>query len=191
VRFLKLIPVMSLFFALGSALAAQNEVPRFDASFQITALDMRGPVGEKALGIGGRFGYRLIPCLGLDAEVDHFPQNPSGNFGETLALFGVKVGQEFGNIGLFAKARAGAVHFGGSFFKQRLSKNTFPAVDLGGVIEFYPRRHFLLRLDLGDTIIPFSGADYLGPIGSPTGPVFTRLGTTHNLQVGFGLGFWF
>jgi hypothetical protein len=144
--------------------------------------------GEKPSGVGGgRFGCYVSSHISLDTEVNHFPENPSGNFGETLALFGVKVGKRFDRLGVFAKARPGVIHFGGGDFSQRLRDKTHLAVDLGGVLEYGLSPHIFVRFDLGDTIIAFGGATFLSAV-SP-GP--TRLGTIHNLQASIGLGIRF
>ncbi len=50
------------------------------------------------------------------------------------------------------------------------------ALDVGGVAEFYPNRHVVLRFDVGDVIIPF-GNNVVGQ------RLFAqRPGTTHNFQ---------
>jgi hypothetical protein len=56
------------------------------------------------------------------------------------------------------------------------------ALDVGGVAEFYPNRHVVLRVDAGDVIIPF-GNNVVGQ-----GLLAQRLGTTHNFQFSLGVG---
>ncbi len=175
---------MALFWAPCMAYA-QDDSPKFDASFQLAVLDIREPLGEKPLGIGGRFGYRFKSLLHLDGEVMYFPENPSGNFGETLALGGIRIGMEFYSVGVFAKVRAGAINFGGGDFNYRLSEKTHPALDLGVILEYYPSRHLFFRLDIGDCIIPFGGAPYQSIHG------LRSLDTTHNLLTEFGIGIHF
>jgi len=59
-------------------------------------------------------------------------------------------------------------------------------MDLGGVLEFYPSRKVLTRIDVGDTIIHYG--KLTSPI--PFGPApFVASRTTHNLQVSAGIGF--
>jgi Outer membrane protein beta-barrel domain len=172
---------------LASANArAQPSVGRTELGVQFTTINLN-EFGEKPSGVGGRFGYNVSSHISLDTEVNHFPENPSGNFGETLALFGVKVGKRFDRLGVFAKARPGVIHFGGGDFSQRLRDKTHFAVDLGGVLEYRLSPHIFVRFDLGDTIIAFRGATFLSAV-SP-GP--TRLGTIHSLQASIGLGIRF
>jgi len=60
-------------------------------------------------------------------------------------------------------------------YLQSLSGETRFALDLGGVIEFYPSRRFVLRVDLGDTVIRNSQPGR----------------TSHNFQFGAGIGIRF
>jgi hypothetical protein len=175
---------MALFWAASMAYA-QDDSPKFDASFQLAVLDMRESIGEKPLGLGGRFGYRFSSLLHLDGEVMYFPENPSGNFGETLALGGIRAGREFYAVGVFAKARAGVINFGGGDFNSHLSEKTHPALDLGVILEYYASRHLILRMDIGDCIIPFGGTAYQSIHG------LKSLDTTHNLLAEFGIGIHF
>ena len=165
---------------------AQESPARYDASFQLSVLDMREDLGEKPLGVGGRFGYRLSSLLHLDGGLSYFPEDPSGNFGEVLGLGGVRVGKQFESIGVFAKARAGAIKFDGKAFSSRLSDKVHPAFDLGVMLEYYMRRSLFVRMDIGDCIIPFRDATYLSPYGETL-----SLGTKHYLLAEFGVGIRF
>jgi outer membrane protein with beta-barrel domain len=117
----------------------------------------------------------------------------------TQGLFGVKYlplrGDKFGIGG---KVRPGFVHFvgsagtatalgAGSLGSQLIAGqiaqgyNSF-AMDIGGVFEYYPSRHFVARMDLGDTIIRVKGFD----------PTFQVNGfTSNNIQLTVGFGFRF
>ena len=172
-------------FGISDAAFAQDDAPKFDGSFQLGVLRLEESVGEAPLGVGGRFGYRFSSRFFLDGEAMHFPEDPSGNFGETLVLGGIRYGKQFDKVGIYAKARAGAIHFGGSSFNWRLSEKSFPVFDVGAMLEFYPKEHFFIRLDLGDCIIPFGGAVFQGLNGPVT------LETRHTLAMGFGFGFRF
>jgi hypothetical protein len=169
-----------LYIALGpSQQHSMTEAP-------LAVLDTRDSLGEKGLGVGGRFGYRLLPLFFLDGEAVHFPEDPSGNYGETLGLAGIRIGKQYDNFGVFAKLRAGAINFGGRAFHLRLSDKTHPAFDLGTTLEYYAKKGFFARLDVGDCIIPFGNTTLLSPEGQ-----LNRLGTKHNLLMEFGFGFRF
>jgi hypothetical protein len=143
----------------------------------------------------------------------------------TEGLFGVKAGKRFKKWGIFGKARPGFASFSrGGFevapvglippgaqvncfgpaptiqpcFRINFVRRTVPVVDLGGVIEFYPSKRFVVRFDGGDTIIrytrrtfntltvdpanPTSGIPILAPV---TDPGRTR----HSFQFTGGVGF--
>lgn len=184
-NFIYLIIILPIF---SFNLSAQTNEHRFEIGGLVTGINLNKAVGEHPVGIGGRFGYNFTKNVAFDGEIDYFPQNPSGNFGETLALAGVKVGVHKEKFGVFAKVRPGVIKFGGDFFRAYNDKQlTNFAVDVGGVVEYYPNKRLILRFDVGDTIIPFGGKT----INQPLPPYTFKPGTTHNIQTGFGIGFRF
>jgi hypothetical protein len=60
------------------------------------------------------------------------------------------------------------------------------AVDVGGVLELYPSRRAIVRLDAGDTIVRIRNAT-AGVIGAPA----VTTDTTHNFQFSVGFGYRF
>jgi hypothetical protein len=82
---------------------------------------------------------------------------------------------------VFGKARTGVWHFSGDFFNLRLRRNTIPAIDLGGVLEYYPSARTAIRIDVGNTVLFYGSQSLLGITG--------RLGTVHNFQPGAGFSF--
>ena len=173
-------------FLAGHTAYAEDDETSFDASLQIAVLDMRGNLGEKPLGVGGRLGYQLTSLLCLDAGLVHFPEDPSGNFGETLGLGGIRIGKRYEKLGVFAKARAGGINFGGRAFNMRLSDRTHAAFDVGAMLEYYAKKNFFARLDIGDCIIPFGNTTFRSEEGQ-----LMRLATKHNLLLELGIGFCF
>jgi hypothetical protein len=178
---------IALFLFSSESFAQTREHPIEVGGF-LTTIDLRDTVGEKPGGFGGRFAYNFTNNFAFDAEAAYFPENPSGNFGQTVALAGLRAGIRSESFGVFAKLRPGVVRFGGEFFRVRNdgSQNYF-AVDVGGVLEFYPSPRVIVRLDFGDTIVPF-GDNTINTGGLP--PTI-RPGTTHNFQGSFGIGFRF
>jgi hypothetical protein len=157
---------------------------RLEAGVQITGVHLH-KLHETPYGIGARLFFHLNSGNALDAEVVHYPENSSGNFGETGLLIGSRHGRRWQRFGVFGKARLGAMHFGGDFYRTRLDKKTFVMTDVGGVLEYYPSRRVVLRIDAGDTILFYgSHALFRGPNSPP-------LGTVHNFQPAFGFGFRF
>lgn len=144
-------------------------------------------------------------------------------------LFGVKAGKRFQKWGLFAKARPGFMSFSHAAFNVsplsvggtsrgqiqcygppstgtlpcfRLEQNrlTPAALDVGGVLEFYPSKRIVVRFDGGDTILRYGRRSYNSlfadpanptsgiPILAPaTDPAYTR----HSFQFTAGVGFRF
>ena len=127
-------------------------------------------------GAGTRFTYNLNDYIALDNEVNFFLPDEGPSYA-TQGLFGLKAGKRTKYVGVFAKARPG--------FQTNLVVNDSQrarfALDVGGVAEFYPNRHVVLRVDAGDVIIPF-GNSVIGQ-----GALAQRLGTTHNFQYSLGV----
>jgi hypothetical protein len=165
-------------------------------------------------GVGGRFTYNLTSYLALEAEGNLFPRRettgsmPGGRIFQ--GQFGVKAGKRFQKFGVFGKARPGFVGFTevtkllststigpsgplnqvftvGTFGTR---KDIYFSADLGGVLEFYPSRRIVTRVDVGDTIVRYGTFHQAGFILSRAiierGPE-----TKHNLQISAGVGFRF
>ena len=128
-------------------------------------------------GAGGRFTYNLNNHIAFDSEVDFFLPDEGPPYA-TQGLFGIKAGTRIKRLGIFAKVRPG---FQTNFVVNEREQARF-ALDVGGVAEFYPNRHLVLRADASDVIIPF-GNNVVGQ-----GLFAQRLGTTHNFQFNLGVG---
>ena len=142
-------------------------------------------IDEAPLGIGARYHYNFVPLVAADVELMHYPSNPSGNFGETTALAGVRAGKCFDSFGIFASARPGIIHFGGAYFSQRLDEKTHLMLNVGGMLEYYPNKKVFVRVDMNDAIIYYGNARLFSRLNPDP------LGTVHNFQPGFGFGFRF
>ncbi len=207
--------------ALLETNAQSDEVPKFELGAQFTSItkpDFNNGATEP--GFGGRFTFNLNRDVALEAAGNFFPHkcqfcgsgggtgDNSGNI--TQALLGVKAGKRFQKWGLFGKARPGVVSFsqgdskyvatggGGSFpFEFQRNRLTNFAVDLGGILEFYPSRRIVTRLEAGDTLIHYgqrqSNFLFFDPItGVPVlVPFTTRSETRHNFQFVAGVGWRF
>jgi len=144
-------------------------------------------LGEGAPGFGGRAAYdfplKNSVILSPEIEVNHFPANPSGNFGETELLAGGKIGVRRGKTGIFAKLRPGLLHIPGhgDFGERNGGAADLFALDAGIVLEHWVRQRFCFRLDLGDTMVYFPSPVNTG-VGAPRAS-----GLSHNLQFGVGV----
>lgn len=189
------------------------ELPKYEVGVDFSSLSIR--YGPTLPGLGGRFTYNLNKHVALEAAGYFFPGKCEFCSGQitghiTEGLFGVKVGKRFKKWGIFGKARPGflslskgAVDFvltGApspyQFTVVSRSQTNF-ALDLGGVLEFYPSKRIVVRFDGGDTIIHYARRTANYPFQDPnTGAItlspFTIPSyTQHSLQFIGGVGFRF
>jgi hypothetical protein len=169
------------------------------------------PTTLTELGFGGRVTYNLTGDLAVEAETNLLPrkiflgQGASGRV--TQGQFGIKAGRRFHSFGLFGKVRPGFVSFGSSstqvgldpfIFADRLilrgafeiKRRTFFSADVGGVLELYPSRRWLVRLDAGDTVIHY-GARSINTVYTNPPVIVAPPETRHNFQFTIGVGFRF
>lgn len=219
--------IASLVFALVAtvtAAAQQDETPRFEVGghFSSTSFDeptvnlfirpATCPTVKSKPGFGGRFTYNITRAVAAEAEADFYPNGDNECSDDytvgraAQGLFGVKAGKRFKSFGLYGKVRPGFVRFGQAFAGTRReggdlinqTGRTNFAVDLGGVVEFYPSRRVVTRFDFGDTIIRYKELRYELPPLCPVNPSLPCLttgerpgATTHNFQFTAGVGFRF
>jgi hypothetical protein len=179
-----LMVAMSALLLSLSSLISQAQTKNVSDNERAPAYEIGGQIfsfGGSDLGFGwgagGRFSYNLNNHIALDSEVNFFLPDEGPAYA-TQGLFGIKAGKRTRYFGIFAKARPGFQTnlTGSDDDKPRL------ALDVGGVAEFYPNRHVVLRFDAGDVIIPY-GNQVIGQ-----GLFAQRLGTTHNFQYSLGVG---
>jgi NAD(P)-dependent dehydrogenase (short-subunit alcohol dehydrogenase family) len=164
---------------------AQGSTPKLELGAQLSIVNFNG-LREKPAGIGARFHYNFDSHLAADAEVTHYFENPSGDYGETTGLFGVRVGHRWEHFGAFARSRGGFAYFGGVNHNLLLPRKTLPAFDFGGALEYYLLRHCILRLEAGDLVIPYGNAKVILDAGATR-----RLGTRYNLTTSLGFAIRF
>jgi len=197
------------------ALAQSEELPKFEVAGEFTTLEREEAFSQRRTepGFGGRFTYNLNKTFSLEAAGYYFPKEcfqcrNGGNVAEGLA--GVKVGKRFEKWGVFAKARPGVISFSqGTFDAQppftfplipvqfELNPLTTFAMDVGGVVEFYPSKHIVTRFDAGDTIIHFKRRSLNTVLFDPATQTFSPAlipvpaRTSHNFQFITSVGFRF
>ena len=158
--------------------------------------DHDGGLGSRhdSAGVGITYGFRFSQHLYFDSEVNHFTGNSS--VGPTWeGLFGAKVGQQEEKWGLFAKTRPGFIYYphawsgGENAHFTDLSRFAF---DAGGVVELYPNRRSIIRIDIGTTLVRYL-QDYPNPQVSPIGSILSTdyYITQGNLQISAGYEFRF
>ena len=168
--------------------------------------------GVNRYGFGGRLTYNLNRSVAVEGEGnvfmvsdrDRYQRATGGTFYQ--GQFGIKAGKRFSKFGIFAKARPGfinvnapkvtvtTINFGNGTvmgISDTPNRSTFFSADLGGVLEFYPSKRIMARVDVGDTIIDFPGATP-PPVVPPNFFIPGRPDVQkHNLQVSVGLGYRF
>lgn len=167
-----------------------------------------GDEGVTTVGFGGRFGYNVNRYVALEVETNHLPDrnlNEEFRSRRQQVFAGVRVGKRWEKVGLFAKARPGLLYSanepprGPCTFSFPSSPcfdegRTYFAADVGGVVEYYPTRRTILRVDAGDTIVRYgeAGPITFPPVGTfPGSSLFRQAGTTHGFQLSLGFGFRF
>jgi hypothetical protein len=203
-------------FGLLQVRAQSEEVPRVELGIHFTSITKPDSNnGATEPGFGGRFTFNLNRSIALEAAGNFFPHScrfcANGNGGNiTQGLFGVKAGKRFEKWGIFGKARPGVVSFskgdfsyvatgtGGAFpFAIQQNRLTNFAVDLGGVLEFYPSKRLVTRFEAGDTLIHYGPRRINFLSFDPTTglpvlfPFTTRPETRHNFQFAAGVGWRF
>ncbi len=108
-------------------------------------------------GVGSSFGYNFSRAIAFDSTVNFIP-GQQGTKPMIQGLFGIKVGARTEHVGVFAKIRPGfiyyenAVQMRGDTTQGSLSRF---ATDVGGVVEYYPRRNSTWRFDVGTTLVRY------------------------------------
>lgn len=204
-----------IFLVQWQALAQSQELPKFEVAGEFTTFEREGFFERRTEpGFGGRFTYNLNHVVSLEAAGYYFPKScfscrNAGAIEEGLA--GAKVGKRFEKWGVFAKARPGAISFSDGTFdvlpvsvgfpfvpiQFELKRLTAFAMDVGGVVEFYPTKRIVTRFDVGDTIIHFKRRtlntvlfnQLTNELTPATIPIPPR--TSHNFQFMTSVGFRF
>jgi Outer membrane protein beta-barrel domain len=194
-------------FATALAYAQSSDVPKLEVGGQFSFIRL-GDLSENDTGVGLRIGYNVTNSLALEGEFNYFPggltdfarffpgipANAVYSQNRTQGLIGAKYmvlrGDKFGIGGKF---RPGFLRFNGdsgaigcppgsqAFICQLAAGKTNFAMDLGGVLEYYPAGKLFTRFDVGATIIRF------GP--SADGPPDGFNSTNLQLSAGIGVRF--
>ncbi|MBD0372387.1 MAG: outer membrane beta-barrel protein [Pyrinomonadaceae bacterium] len=195
----------------------KSKATRFEVGAQFSSITFEPEHTQP--GLGGRFTYNFNDNIALEAELNYFP-NDNGiissnrnNGRVTEGLFGVKAGKRFKNFGIFGKARPGFLSFSrgfgdvvitgpppaGSVFPQSdfvPRRLTHTALDLGGVLEFYPSRRWVTRFDIGETLYRVRQTTFQSFAAGPNNTVVVAPATIpsetrYSFQFSAGIGYRF
>jgi hypothetical protein len=204
-------------FLFAALMAAAQDTPRYEAGGSFTTLS---DGGKKNAGPGVTGVLNVGRFVSLEGTVNWFPDEAgfrgfitrTFTFTKSSALeglFGVKAGYRNDKFGVFGKLRPGFISApnaevgavddlsggGGGITIERFARRTEKVLDLGGVFEYYPARHWAVRTDLGSTVIFDEGINFSiilppsPPPGLPTGGTFKK--TTHHFQFSTGVNYRF
>ena len=151
-------------------------------------------------GIGGRLTYNFNKNFAIDGEGSFFPSAHFNNeeIGQKMQGFvGVKAGVRNKWVGAFAKARPGVMWFGEFSSRGDCERTSFGSVcgvdhekdfalDLGGVVEFYPAERAIIRVDVGNTLIRYPDRTF-----GAFNPLVVDGGFKSNFQVSLGFAWRF
>jgi hypothetical protein len=177
---------------LHAQLQHYEDVPRYELGMQANVTNLDG-VGDWGGGIGVRFHYNFDEHFALDSELTYRQHNvltssglSSAVVGQTNGMFGIRAGQRVRDVGFFAQARAGFLHFGNNNGEALLTRNTVPAFDVGGTLERY-LGPVVLRCGLSELIVPYGNARVSpGPPVTPPQPLPGPLGSRASPMLGLG-----
>ena len=196
---------------LATLAAAQDSPGRFEAGASFSTMHMPGlavlgPALEGDVNFGRHFA--------LDGAFSWFPNSSRGQ-SAVSGFFGAKAGKRTERFGFFGKARPGFLSFDNAFREAtiiltpapngignssslssfRFGRLTQRALDVGGVAEYYPARHWVFRWDVGDMLLfPDKGPTFtfIG-VGTPSPPPIIERspGITQHFQFSTGVHYRF
>lgn len=177
---------LSLVFQASPA-HAQNLYSRFELGAQYSTIreDNNNFEEKNFSGFGARFDWNLNRRVAFESQIDFFPQHgvplPYVQGGQTLqAVFGLRAKViQTRQLAVFGLVRPGILHFTNVQFPTGVANPPFvyhPAtyfvLNLGGGIEFYPSRRWILRFDIeGDPYRVPATFDSSAPIAPPVGKI--------------------
>ncbi len=193
---------------LTTITAVAQETPRFELGAGLTVLNhgRTANIGPSFTGV-----YNITRYLSLEGSLNWFPTEAGFSFENPFlpprpdvepatveGLFGAKAGYRTNKFGVFFKVRPGLISasqaerttgsitnlIGGPIPIQRLGRLTEKALDFGGVVEYYPAKHWAVRADASNTLI-FEDGVTIVTVDNVNGTTTTRMfggGTSGHFQ---------
>jgi hypothetical protein len=106
---------------------------------------------------GTTFGYNFTRAVAFDSTLNFMP-GQQGTKAMVEGLFGVRTGVRTERVGVFAKVRPGFIYYENTLPQRGATAQgslTRFAADLGGIVEYYPKRSTTWRVDVGTTLVRY------------------------------------
>ncbi|MBI1764585.1 MAG: hypothetical protein HYR56_24445 [Acidobacteria bacterium] len=206
-------PFYLLLFFSTTALP-QSDPPKYEIGVHATSVQP-AQAPSRTIGGGLRVTYNFNSMLALEGEANLFNHAGIGGYMRGQGLGGLKAGARFSKFGVFGKIRPGIVRNKfGEYTKapcfginpppnstlprcryEILTRHDF-ALDMGGVLEFYPTRRWVIRFDASDLVsrrrLPDFTVDTTSlPISVTIAPAPDVVVVRHHLQINAGVGIRF
>lgn len=193
---------MACLVLLWPAFALAQSWPRFELGGQITSTTS-SQFDETDIGFGGRFSWNPVAPLGLESEINFypndFPDKSPFSRGRVEGLFGATAGPRVGPLRPFVKARSGFVIVERAarpfacilIFPPPLScqlggGRTLPVFDIGGGVQLFPTARTFARVEISDRVLK-----YPGPVLDDKGAVRSDSFFSHDFRFAAGAGLRF
>ncbi len=193
-----ILALAGLLAAWPAAAVAQSSPSRFELGVQVTSAVL-SEFDETDVGVGGRLAWLPAEIIGIEAEINVYPEELIFSGNRVEGLFGVTVGPRFDVIRPFAKLRFGFLDVGDAprpfaciliypppLSCELASGQTLAAFDLGGGVEVPMSQRTFVRVEAGDRLVK-----YPGPVIDRDGMVHDDSFFGHDFRFAVGAGFRF
>jgi hypothetical protein len=194
------LPAPLALFLAALPVCAQDTRTRFELGAEYSTIEQTQAdhSGVTYSGFGGRFDWNVSRRLGLEAQVDFFPEHGAPLLlvqgGQTLeAVFGVRAKVvQTKRLSVFGLVRPGVLHFSAAGTLSGLPNPTLITepithfvLNLGGGFEYYPSPRWVLRFDIEGN--PYRVAAQ--PISSSGGTAMLPGKINDTTRLSFGVGY--
>ena len=184
--------------AWPAAAVAQSSPGRFELGVQVTSAAL-SEFDETDVGFGARFAWNPAGIIGIEAEINAYPEDLIFSGNRVEGLFGITVGPRFDRVRPFAKLRSGFLSVSEArrpfacvlispppLSCELASGQTLTVFDLGGGVEVSTTQRTFVRVEAGDRLVK-----YPGPVIVRSGMVQDDSFFGHDFRFAGGAGFRF
>jgi len=161
--------LLAVFLSALSAPLLHAQHATAGGSYAVVSLEYPDQIPN---GFGGWYTWDLAanagPTVGVDLGLNFFPEDHPIIGRQTQLFAGARGGLRYERLGIFGRLRPGIMHFSRQFLAPDtacvaifpppddcLTRNANLTFDLGGTLEVYALDRFVVRADLGQTLIRF------------------------------------